>query len=189
MMRFDIGVALRKSGSSLDAKLLEAFIRVESGGKGFDDKTGKILIQFEPVWFKKMQPYAPSGAWSVNKVEVQSKEWLAFNNAFNLNPVSAMESTSIGLPQIMGFHWKRLGYNSVGHMWDSFKENLIEQICALIRFIETDKNLLKAFQGKDYHKMALHYNGAGYAAQAHRLKIKPYNEQIKAVYEDLTKHA
>ena len=185
MLSFDIGVALKKSGSSLDAKLLEAFIRVESGGKGFDAKTGKILIQFEPVWFKKMQPYAPSGAWSVNKVEVQSKEWIAFNNAFDINPVSAMESTSIGLPQIMGFHWKRLGYNSVGHMWSAFKESLIEQICALIRLIETDKNLLKAFQEKDYHNMAMFYNGSGYMAQAHRLGIKPYNEQIRDTYQSL----
>jgi hypothetical protein len=187
MLSFDIGVALKKSGSSLDAKLLEAFIRAESGGKGFDSKTGKILIQFEPSWYRKKAPYAPSGAWSVNQIEVQSKEWLAFNNAFNLNPVAAMESTSIGLPQIMGFHWDRLGYNSVGHMWDSFKESLIEQICALIRFIETDKNLLKAFQEKDYHRMAYFYNGAGYAAQAHRLGIKPYNEQIRDTYQSLLK--
>lgn len=187
MLSFDIGVALRKSGSSLDAKLLEAFIRVESGGKGFDTKTGKILIQFEPSWYRKKAPYAPSGAWSVNKVEVQSKEWIAFNNAFDLNPIAAMESTSIGLPQIMGFRWKELGYNSVSHMWDDFKGSLINQICALIRLIEVDKNLNKAFKEKDFHKMAYFYNGSGYMTQAHRLGIKPYNEQIKAAYEDLTK--
>ena len=189
MLSFDIGVALRKTGSNLDAKLLEAFIRVESGGKGYDDKTGKILIQFEPSWYRKKAPYAPSGAWSVNKIEVQSKEWIAFNNALDINPIAAMESTSIGLPQIMGFHWKRLGYQSVGHFWESMKHSLVEQIAALIRFIETDKNLLKAFQQKDWHKMAYYYNGSGYAAQAHRLGIKPYNEQLKAAYEDLTKHA
>lgn len=187
MLSFDIEVALRKSGSSLDAKLLEAFIRVESGGKGFDTKTGKILIQFEPSWYRKKAPYAPSGAWSVNKIEVQSKEWIAFNNAFDINPIAAMESTSIGLPQIMGFHWKRLGYNSVSDMWQSFTNSLIDQLCALIRFIETDKRLLKAFQDKDYHMMAMLYNGSGYAAQAHRLGIKPYNEQIREAYENLTK--
>ncbi len=36
----------------IDWKILAAFISVESGGKGFDPKTGKIIIQFEPVWFR-----------------------------------------------------------------------------------------------------------------------------------------
>ena len=88
----------------IEPAMFLAFIEVESGGKGFDDATGKIIIQFEPVWFKRKAPYAPSGAWSVNKVDVQAKEWIAFNDAFKINPTAAMESTSIGLPQIMGFH-------------------------------------------------------------------------------------
>ena len=50
-----------------------AFIEVETGGMGFDTKTGKILIQFEPSWFRKQAPYAPSGKWSVNKVDVQAR--------------------------------------------------------------------------------------------------------------------
>ena len=78
---------------------LKAVIAVESGGKGFDSATGKIIIQFEPVWFRRKAPYTPSGKWSVNKVEVQSKEWLAFNDAFLKNQNAAMESTSIGMMQ------------------------------------------------------------------------------------------
>ena len=79
---------------------LAAFIETETGGKGFDKTTGKIIIQFEPAWFRKKTPYAPSGAWSVNKVDVQSKEWIAFNDAFAKNADGAMESTSIGLGPI-----------------------------------------------------------------------------------------
>jgi hypothetical protein len=184
MLSFDIGVAIKQSGTKLDPVLLEAFIAVESGGKGFDTKTGKLIIQFEPIpFFNRTQMLID------NKVDVQSKEWDAFNRAFAQNRNAAMESTSIGLPQIMGFHWKRLGYSSVGAMWDEFKAGLVNQICALIKFIETDKLLLKAFNEKDWHKMAYFYNGAGYAEQAHRLGIKPYNEQLKAAYESLTKQA
>ena len=64
-----------------ETAVLMAFIDVETGGKGFNTD-GKIMIQFEPSWFKRKAPYAPSGIWSVNKVDVQSKEWLAFNDAF-----------------------------------------------------------------------------------------------------------
>ena len=80
---------------------LKAFIEVESGGRGFDTKTGKILIQFEPHWFMRKAPYVPNGNWSVNKVDVQSREWLAFNEAFRLNPDGAMEASSIGLGQLI----------------------------------------------------------------------------------------
>jgi len=167
----------------LEEKLLKAFIKVESGGKAFDEKTGKIIIQFEPSWFRKNAHFTPSGAWSLNGVERQSKEWKAFNSAFAINPDAAMESTSIGLPQIMGFHWERLGYESVGAMWDDFKKSEQHQIDALVRFIESDRMLLKAFVAKDWHKMAFYYNGAGYAAQAYRLGIKPYDVQLKEAYE------
>ena len=169
----------------IDPILLKAFISVESGGRGFNPATGKILIQFEPKWFKRKAPYAPSGKWSLNGVERQAAEWIAFNDAFKLNPEAAMEATSIGLPQIMGFHWARLGYSSVGAMWDDFKVSEENQIKALEKFILTDKRLHKAFVEKDWHMMAYIYNGSGYAAQAHRLGIEPYNVQLEKAYNKL----
>lgn len=178
-------MSLSKEMPLIEPKLLKAFIKVESGGKGFDSKTGKLLIQFEPAWFKKMATYAPTGAWSVNGVERQAKEWEAFNNAFAIDREAAMKSTSIGLPQIMGFHWKRLGYKNVGAMWDDFKVSEENQIKALEKFIQTDPRLLKAFEQKDWHMMAFIYNGSGYAAQAHRLGIVPYNIQLQKAYEAL----
>lgn len=175
--------AIKDTGSKIEPAALLAFISVESGGKGFDSKTGKPLIQFEPHWFKKKAPYAPSGQWSVNKVERQEAEWKAFSEAFKLNPDAAMESTSIGLPQIMGFHWQRLGYKSVGHLWDDFKVGELRQIKALIKFIETDKRLLKALLEKDWHKVAMIYNGAGYALVALKYGREPYNVSMKKEYE------
>jgi len=167
--------------TGIEPEALEAFISVESSGKGFID--GKLIIQFEPAYFRKRQPFAPSGKWSVNKVERQSAEWEAFNNAFKINPTSAMESTSIGLPQIMGAHWARLGYSSVGEMWDDFKTSEEAQIKALVRFILTDKRLHNAIVGKDWHKVAMYYNGQGYAAFAFKQGREPYNISLKNAYE------
>ena len=146
----------------VDAATLASFIMTETGGKGFDDKTGKILIQFEPAWFRKKVPYAPSGAWSVNKVDVQSKEWIAFNDAFAKNADGAMLSTSIGLGQIMGFHFKRLGFKSVGETWDHAKKSLENQVWQICQFIQTDRELKQAIIFKDWHKIAIIYNGSGY---------------------------
>ena len=97
----------------IDSASLLTFISVETGGYGFDQKTGKILIQFEPLWFKKLAPKAPNGIWASNKVSVQSKEWIAFNDAFAKDKEAAMKATSIGLPQIMGFHYDKLGFKTV----------------------------------------------------------------------------
>ena len=168
--------------NKLEPAALASFIEVESGGKGFDDKTGKILIQFEPSWFKKLAPYTPSGNWSVNKVDVQSKEWIAFNDAYGKNHLKAMESTSIGLGQIMGFHYKRLGYASVGAMWDDAKKGLEQQIRQIAKFIMTDSKLLNALKIGDFHTVASIYNGAAYAKMAKIWGREPYNISMAKAY-------
>lgn len=162
---------------------LMAFIEVESGGKAFDKSTGRLIIQFEPHWFKKKAPYAPSGAWSVNKVDVQSKEWIAFNDAAKYNREAAIESTSLGLPQIMGFHFKRLGYSSASEMFSDFMASEINQIKALIKFIETDAKLAGAMNKQDWHTVASIYNGAGYLELAKRLGREPYNITLRKSYD------
>lgn len=167
---------------SMDWRALAAFVEVESSGVGFS-ANGKILIQFEPVWFKRHEPYAPSGVWSVNKIDVQSKEWEAFNNAFSINPDSAMKSTSIGLGQILGLHHKRLGYATVGEMWDDAKSGLERQVWQVAKFIQTDSKLLSALVSMDWHTVASIYNGSGYMAIAQKCGREPYNISLKKSYE------
>lgn len=162
---------------------LMAFISVESGGLGFDSTTGKIIIQFEPSWFKRKSPYTPSGLWSLNGVERQSKEWIAFNDAFRKNPNAAMESTSIGLGQIMGFHYKTLGYKSVGEMWDDAKKGEYQQVCQMANFIKANPALLKAIKTHDWHKVATLYNGAGYKELAKKYGREPYNISLEKAHK------
>ena len=170
------------TNTQITLPVLLAIIDVESGGRGFDAKTGKLLIQFEPHIFKRRAPGAEPGLWSTNIVDVQSKEWRAFNDAFSINPDAAMESTSIGLPQIMGFHYARLGYPNVGAMWDDFKSGEEAQVSALIRFIETDPRLAKAAMSEDWHMVATVYNGAKYKELAARLKREPYNVSLEKAH-------
>lgn len=166
----------------VEPEALHAFIDVESSGHGFDTATGKIIIQFEPVWFRRHEPFAPSGAWSINKVERQAKEWAAFNDAWNINPDSAMKSTSIGLGQVMGFHFERLGYTTVGEMWDDAKKGEERQIHQMAQFINTDQRLIKALREKDWHQVARLYNGAGYQEVAKRYNRTPYNISMAQAY-------
>lgn len=141
---------------------LNAVIKVESGGIGFASDTGKIIIQFEPSWFKRKSPYTPSGNWSLNKVEKQSSEWKAFNDAYSKNPNAAMESTSIGMMQVMGFHYRTLGFKTVGEMWDHAKVSERNQVEQAIRFINSIPKLDKALKQGDAATFAYYYNGSGY---------------------------
>lgn len=161
----------------LPTRNLLGFISVESGGSGFAEN-GKITIQFEPSWFKKNAPYAPSGKWSVNGVERQAAEWEAFNSAFAVNPNAAMMSTSIGLGQILGLHYKRLGYKAVGAMWDDAKKGEFQQIEQIAKFIKSDAKLYAAVKSGNAHLMAYYYNGSGYKALAKKIGREPYDLSI-----------
>lgn len=145
---------------------------VESNGEGFDPETGKIKIQFEPHYFKRISRLL-SGLWISNKVDIQSKEWKAFNDAFAKNPTAAMESTSIGRMQVMGEHWKRLGFKSVNQMWDFAKDSEMNQLWLGLKFIETDKRLFEAVKIWDTKKVAYYYNGKNYW-------IKGYDKKLEA---------
>lgn len=177
---------IAEAGGLTYAQLM-AFIEVESGGKGFIN--GKIVIQFEPAWFKKYAPFAPSGKWSINKVENQTKEWIAFNDAFAKNKTAAMMSTSIGLGQIMGFHYGRLGYSSVGEMWDDFKKGEYQQVQGIVKFIKTDLKLYNALRNQNWHLVATYYNGGGYKELAKKYGREPYNISMENAYNHYIKQA
>ncbi len=161
---------------------LAAFIEVESGGRGFSGVTGKLIIQFEPHWFRRKAPGAPKGIWSRNRVENQTAEWRAFNDAYAINATAAMESTSIGLGQVMGFHYERLGYRTVGEMWDDAKRGEDRQIFQMAEFINTSGRLKRALKNKDWHMVAVLYNGAGYQNIAAQYGGKPYNVRMEQAY-------
>lgn len=161
-------IAQLAANNGLEYAALKAVITVESSGKGFDPATGKIMIQFEPHWFRKIAKNPDEGGgqrtWARNGVEKQAGEWAAFNDAFSINPDAAMQSTSIGLMQVMGFHYKKVGFATVGAMWDHGKESEANQADLGIRFIKapTNEKMYNALKNKDWATFAFYYNGAQY---------------------------
>lgn len=166
----------------IDDNILKAFIEVESSGEGFDPKTGRILIQFEPDWFERKAPAVPKTKWRNNKIDVQSREWEAFEDAYELAPEAAMEATSIGLGQIMGMHYSRLYYNTVQDMWDDAKKGIDRQVWQICMFISTDEKLETALKNKDWHRVASLYNGVRYKELAAKLGVEPYDKKLQKAY-------
>jgi hypothetical protein len=146
--------------------VLKSIIQVESGWHGFDPVTGKIIIKFEPVWYVRLCKDSKIETWyrtwKRNKVDSQKSEWKAFNNAFMLNADAAMKSTSIGMMQLMGFHYAETGFKTVGEMWDFAKESEYNQVLLAIKWIKTVAPLDLAIKNKDWEKIAYYYNGEYY---------------------------
>lgn len=180
--------AVKLTQTQIPLARLLAFIEVESGGRGFDPKTGKLIAQFESHIFSKATGIPRSKdnnwAWDENVVDVQSKEWEAFNEAFlKVDKVKAMESTSWGLPQIMGFNYKQAGYESVGEMLDDYKKGELQQVVSLIKFIQNSPKLYKAVMAGDYETIASTYNGSGHRALALKNGWKPYPDKLREAEE------
>lgn len=155
---------------------INTVVAVESGGQGFDRITGKIIIQFEPTWFKRKktdwQKDTVNVFWQPNGVENQYKEWIAFNSAFKSDANAAMESTSIGLMQVMGFHFKLLGFKTVGAMWDYAKESEFNQLRLGLLFIKSNPKMFEALKTNNFDVFAYYYNGSAYRKYNYHTRMK-----------------
>jgi len=91
-----------------------------------------------------------------------SAEHFRLSNASQIHAPSALESCSWGLFQIMGFHWQRLGFDSVDDFVALQRTTEANQLGTFVRFIQADADLLTALQAKDWAGFARRYNGPGY---------------------------
>lgn len=84
----------------------------------------------------------------------------------------ALESASWGIFQIMGFHWRALGYKSVVDFVLTVSKSEAAQLDAFVRFIKNNRSLLNAIRSKDFRLFARIYNGPGYAKNLYDLKMR-----------------
>ena len=166
-----------------DLAMIRAIIATESSGIGFSRLAPyRIIIRFEPTWFKRefANWQAEKQDWMNTGVQNQTDEWKAFDAAFAVDPKAAMLSTSIGMAQIMGFHYSDLGFKSVDEFWDFCKQSEINQIDCMLRFIRGNPSLDKAVRNLDYSSFAYYYNGAYYKELAAKSGDLPYDVRIAA---------
>ena len=182
----DSQIILKANINCIDPFYLKAFCEVEGSGIGFSDYTGRMLIQFEPSWMERFLKKADepiSGTWLNNGIGNQTVEYVAFENACKTDKEAAMKSCSIGMMQVMGFHFGGFGFKSVQEMWDYANESESNQLDLGIRFIKNNPILYKAVKEKDSAKVAYYYNGAGYKELSKRLHELPYDQRLDNAYK------
>ena len=92
----------------------------------------------------------------------------------------AFESSSFGLPQIMGFHYKNMGFSSAKQMYLAFSTNEAIQIRAFFRFVQQYRGgkLLTALRRRDWQRAVEIYNGCrGHNCVGYTDKMKKFSRR------------
>lgn len=167
----DLQAAAQRLG--LELALVKAVNEIESGGTGFINDKPKILFEGHVFWRRLVaHGLDPEDFNRANKdilferPDITSykgglEEYKRMDRAKLIHETAAMESASWGSFQIMGYHWKRLGYDSVFHFVQKMHENEGAHMDAFARFLETFK-LVDHLRNHDWSAFARLYNGEGH---------------------------
>lgn len=176
----------------IEINLLKAFVQVESSGMNYGED-GRLIIRFERHVFKKyIRSETKKTEFNQSQIGLrhrnQNDEYMSLEAAKAFNYDGAYKSISMGSAQIMGFHYKSLGFQDPKSMFISFSDSEVNVMKCFGKFISLIPALVKALKTKDYHKMAYYYNGAGYKKYKDR-HGRTYADKIKLAYEKINKGA
>lgn len=178
---------------NLDPAVLAAIGQNESGGVVTTPVLGRDepLIRFEGHYFDKrlstgdqakaraLKLSSPKVGGIPNPVS-QTGRWQLLERAAQINRDAAYESTSWSMGQVMGAHWRWLGYPSVAALVEAVRASPAGQIELMTRFL-LYSNLRAAVNMHDWSKIAYQYNGPLYAKNKYDLKLA----QAYALYQPM----
>ena len=170
---------------------IQAFAAVESNGSGFlPNNTPKILFERHVMYQRLAKKFGAQVANErasafpdlVNKnaggYGSASSQHARLDLAAKIDRECALESASWGAFQIMGYHWKALGYPSLQAFVNAMYADDESQLDAFIRFILLNPELINALNSCDWAKVARLYNGPDYKKNNYDAKLN--QEFIKA---------
>jgi hypothetical protein len=108
-------------------------------------------------------------------------EYIRLETAKQVHLESAYESASWGAFQIMGYHWKALGYPTVFDFVMHMQRSEADHLDAFVRFIANDSGLLSALRGRKWTQFARLYNGPAYARNLYDAKLSAAYAKYSAV--------
>ncbi len=167
---------------------VKAVARVESRGKGFLD-TGEPVILFERhIMNRRLRAKGIIVRDQPDIVNTAPGGYLGgkaehgrLAKAVKIDRDSALESCSWGLFQIMGFHWKALGYPSLQSFINDAYKSESKHLDMFVKFIIANPRIHKAIKEQDWISFAAGYNGPAYKKNNYDTKLE--REYAKALLE------
>lgn len=154
---------------------LAAMVEAESAGQVFAEVEGqkRPLILFEPhVFYRRLKgderdravaaglAYPSQGKKPYPKT--QAARWEQVEKAALINADEAYQSTSYGVGQVMGYHWKALGFASLQAFLDTMFGGVDGQIDIMLRYCRVN-HLIDELRDGRWLALARGYNGPKYA--------------------------
>lgn len=181
---FDLADYRRGAGALVaPSRHLMAVSAIESSGETFWLIGNKPVppIRLEAHWFGKLtgyrfnasHPHLSSRAWNpALAATTKAGAWAQYEEAKALDANAAAEACSWAGFQIMGFHWRAMGYASVASFVDDVDGPDDDgQMDMFVRFVMADQRLLRAIREGDWETWEQVYNGGGYGG-AYAAKIR-----------------
>lgn len=161
---------------------IKAVAEVESNGGGFlPNSQPKIL--FEGHYFYELT----NGKFGISNVSYP--KWIStyYNQnqhdrlakAVKLDRNAALQSASWGKFQIMGKHWRKLGYNSLQDFITAMYANETEHLMAFVKYVKVF-GLADELRAKNWSGFAYGYNGKSY-------KKNRYDDKMAVAYKKFSK--
>ncbi|MTK12720.1 MAG: N-acetylmuramidase family protein [Clostridiaceae bacterium] len=173
----DIARAAAALGCDLAA--VRAVCQVEAPGGGFlPDGRPKILFEAHifhrltsgrydgaaptissPIWDRSL--YGPEGGHQYERLAA----------AVALDEVSAVQSASWGLFQVLGENFRRCGFASVHAFVAAMTMGEGAHLDAFVRYVSADSRMVAALRSSDWPTFARLYNGRRYADNQYDVKL------------------
>lgn len=180
----------------IDVPALLAVCEVESGGAilAMVDGRPEPLIRFEGHWFHRLLPrskrpgaiaagLASPKPGAVANPRSQVRRWALVRRAMEIDREAALSATSWGIGQVMGVHWRWLGFASVDDLVARARSGGVGQVAIMVRYI--DRSGLAGFlRERDWAGFARCYNGPGY--RKHRYDVRMAEAHARHVLEEAT---
>ncbi|MEM1376344.1 MAG: N-acetylmuramidase domain-containing protein [Pseudomonadota bacterium] len=171
----------------IEPAALLAICEVESAGRAFSTVNSRRepVIRFEGHYFDRLlggvarQKARAAGLANpkfggVKNPRSQAGRWDMLARARAIDDGAALQSCSWGIGQVMGSHWKALGYSSPQALVREARSSVAGQVRLMIRFVESN-GLLPLLMRRDWAGFARRYNGPAY-------RKNRYDEKMAAAY-------
>lgn len=166
---------------------LRAVIEVECKGSGFLPDGQPVILFERHVFWRRLGKFK----WFTKRLQIMARHPRICNPkaggygryseqheklgiAVSYNRDAAMESCSWGLGQVMGYHWRKLGYPSMQEFINAMYENEASQLDAMLRYINVF-GLRDELRQRRWTAFAYQYNGSGY-------RKNRYDEKLAMAY-------
>ena len=186
-------ISVIASDHDIEPEALMAVIEVESNGKLGAKINGRLepMIRFEGHYFYRLLPtakrnvaivrgLASSRAGKIKNPFRQSARWKLLKRAEAIDRSAALSSISWGVGQVMGSHWRWLGFASVDALVAKVREGATGQVDLMMRYI-AKAGLVEKLQNHDWAGFARAYNGPAYKRYKYDVKMrKAYQKFCKS---------